>query len=248
MLQAWIIVFRESFEAFLCVAVIVAYLVKTGRSALRPAVMAGVVAAVVASVVLGWQLQQMNQPLWEGIIALVAAALVITFVVQVWRTGRQMKVQIESGIERRAARGPLAWLAVFGFTFVMVCREGMETALMLIQVRQGRFWLGCAAGIASAAVLAMLWARYGHRIDLRRFFEVTGLFLILFSVQIVFYAIHEFSEAEILPNSAWIHSATEPFSADGRYSLWVLAGMIAICALWLVIRRGSRAMIPAVDL
>ena len=52
-------------------------------------------------------------------------------------------------------------------------------------------------------------------------------------MQIVFYAIHEFSEAELLPNSEAIHLATEPYSADGRYSLWIMFGMVAICALWL---------------
>jgi hypothetical protein len=49
----------------------------------------------------------------------------------------------------------------------------------------------------------------------------------------VFYAIHEFSEAEILPNSEAIHHATEPYSADGRYSMHIMFGMVAICAVWL---------------
>ena len=229
MLQAWIIVFRESFEAFLCVAIILAYLRKTGRDSLRSAVGVSVAVSIVASFVLGWQLQRVNQPLWEGVIPLVPAVLVITFVIHVWRFGRHMKDEIETRVEQRASSG-LAWLGVFAFTLVMVCREGMETALMLIQVRQGRFWLGCAAGIASAALVAMLWAPYGHRLNIRRFFQVTGLFLLMFSIQIVFYAIHEFSEAEILPNSEWIHMVTEPYSADGRYSLWILGAMLAICA------------------
>ena len=125
------------------------------------------------------------------------------------------------------------WYGVFGFTLLMITREGMETALMLIQVRQGRFWLGCALGLAAAAGMSWLWAHYGHRINVKRFFQVTGLFLLLFTVQIVFYAIHEFSEAEILPNSEAIHLATEPYSADGRYSMHILFGMVAFCALWL---------------
>ena len=52
-------------------------------------------------------------------------------------------------------------------------------------------------------------------------------------MQILFYAVHEFSEAELLPNSEAIHLATEPYSADGRYSLWIMFGMVAFCALWL---------------
>lgn len=235
MLNALIIVFREGFEAFLIVAIIVAYLKKTGRDRLRPAVWWGIAASVVASFALGWWLQRVNQPLWEGVLALVAAVLVASFVIHVWRVAPRMKQTIETGIEQQASKGSsaLAWLGVFGFTLLMITREGMETALMLIQVRQGRFWLGCAMGLLCAAAMSWLWAHYGHRINIKRFFQVTGLFLLLFTVQIAFYAIHEFSEAELLPNSERIHLLTEPYSADGRYSLWIMGGMVAICAAWL---------------
>lgn len=235
MLQALIIVFREGFEAFLTVAIIFAYLRKTGRDQLRPAVWWGIAVSVVASFALGVLLQRVNQPLWEGILALVAAVLVATFVIHIWRVAPQMKHDMEAGLERHAAKPTtrLAWFGVFGFTLLMITREGMETALMLIQVRQAGFWLGCAMGLAAAAAMSWVWAHYGHRVNLKRFFQVTGLFLLLFTVQILFYAVHEFSEAEILPNSEAIHLATEPFSADGRYSLWVIFGMLAICGLWL---------------
>jgi high-affinity iron transporter len=233
MLPALIIVFREGFEAFLTVAIIFAYLRKTGRDSLRPAVWSGIALSVIASFVLGWWLQRVNQPVWEGVLALVAAVLVATFVVHIWRVAPTMKRDMETRLEEKAA-GPWAWFGVFAFTLLMITREGMETALMLIQVRQGRFWLGCALGLAAAAAMSWLWAHFGHRINLKRFFQVTGLFLLMFTVQILFYAVHEFSEAELLPNSEAIHLATEPYSADGRYSLWIIAGMLAICAAWLV--------------
>ncbi|HEV3486392.1 MAG TPA: FTR1 family protein, partial [Vicinamibacterales bacterium] len=190
----------------------------------------------VASFGLGYLLQRVNQPLWEGTLALIAAVLVATFVIHVWRIAPQMKRQMETRIEQQASKGSTAWawLGVFGFTLLMITREGMETALMLIQVgNMPRFWLGCALGLAAAATMAWLWAHYGHRINIKRFFQVTGLFLLLFTVQIVFYAIHEFSEAELLPNWQAIHDATEPYSGDGRYSIWIMFGMVAICALWL---------------
>ena len=235
MLNALIIVFREGFEAFLTVAIIFAYLRKTGRNWLRPAVWWGIAVSVVASFVLGWQLQRVNQPLWEGVLAIVAAVLVATFVIHIWRIAPHMKRDMEARLEQQASKGSTgwAWLGVFAFTLLMITREGMETALMLIQVRQGRFWLGCALGLAAAAAMSWVWAHYGHRINVKRFFQVTGLFLLLFTIQIVFYAIHEFSEAELLPNSEAIHLATEPYSADGRYSLWIMFGMVAVCALWL---------------
>ena len=233
MLQALIIVFREGFEAFLSVAIIFAYLKKTGRDTLRPAVWWGIAVSLVASFALGYVLQSVNQPLWEGVLALVAAALVATFVVHIWRIAPSMKREMELRLERQASRGAWAWLGVFVFTIFMITREGMETALMLIQVRQSRFWLGCAAGLAGAAAMSWLWAHYGHRINIKRFFQVTGLFLLLFTMQIAFYGIHELAEAEILPNSEAIHAATEAYSADGRYSVWVTLAMIGLCAAWL---------------
>ena len=236
MLQAMIIVFREGFEAFLTVAIILAYLHKTGRDSLRSSVYWGIAVSVIASAGLGYLLQRVNQPLWEGVLGVLAAVLVATFVIHMWRTAPHMKRDMEQRLESNAQKGSqlMAHLGVFGFTLLMITREGMETALMLIQVRQGQFALGCALGLLAAAAMSWLWAHYGHRINVKRFFQVTGLFLLLFTVQILFYAIHEFSEAEILPNSEAIHAATEPWSADGRYAMWVTAGMLGLCALWLV--------------
>jgi high-affinity iron transporter len=116
----------------------------------------------------------------------------------------------------------------------MVTREGMETALMLIQVRNSRFILGSLLGIGAAAAMSWAWAHYGHRINVRRFFQVTGLFLLLFAIQIVFYAIHEFSEANVLPHSEAIHNATEPFSPVGVYGKWISVVMVGVCAAWLL--------------
>jgi high-affinity Fe2+/Pb2+ permease len=148
MLQALIIVFREGFESFLTVAIIFAYLKKTGRDWLRPAVWWGIVIAVVASAGLGYWLQSVNQPLWEGITALVAAVLVASFVVHIWRVAPRMKRDMEARIEARASHTSTAWawVGIFILTVLMITREGMETALLLIQVRQGNFWLGCAMG------------------------------------------------------------------------------------------------------
>ncbi|HEV2720972.1 MAG TPA: FAD:protein FMN transferase [Thermoanaerobaculia bacterium] len=236
MLPALIIVFREGFEAFLTVAIIFAFLRKTGRDWLRPAVYAGIATSVAASFALGWVLMRVNQSLWEGILGLVAAVLVATFVVHVWRTAPRMKGDMEQHLETastRQSRG-LAVAGVFLFTVLMVTREGMETALMLIQVKNTRFILGSLLGIVAAALMSWAWAHYGHRINLKRFFQVTGLFLLLFTAQIAFYAIHELSEAEVLPHSAAIHTATEPFSPVGVYGKWFSVLMVGVCAAWLL--------------
>ena len=237
MIPALIIVFREGFEAFLSVAIIFAYLRKTGRDWLRPAVYAGIVASVIASFGLGWWLMRVNQSFWEGILGLIAAVLVASFVVHVWRTAPKMKGDMERRLDvySSPASRLMAVAGVFFFTTLMVTREGMETALMLIQVRNSRFILGSLLGIAAAAAMSWAWAHYGHRIDVKRFFQVTGLFLLLFTIQILFYSIHEFSEAEMLGKwSEAIHNATEPYSPVGIYGKWISVLMVGLCAAWLV--------------
>jgi len=237
MIPALIIVFREGFEAFLSVAIIFAFLRKTGRDWLRPAVYAGIVASVIASFGLGWWLMRVNQSFWEGVLGLVAAVLVASFVVHVWRTAPKMKGDMERRLDvySSPASRLMAVAGVFFFTTLMVTREGMETALMLIQVRNSRFILGSLLGIAAAAAMSWAWAHYGHRIDVKRFFQVTGLFLLLFTIQILFYSIHEFSEAEVLGRwSEAIHNATEPYSPVGVYGKWISVLMVGLCAAWLV--------------
>lgn len=237
MLPALIIVFREGFEAFLTVAIIFAFLRKTDRDWLRPAVYAGIGTSIVASFALGYALMQLSQyqSLWEGILGVVAAVLVASFVVHVWRTAPRLKGDMERRLDRYSSKTSrfLAMAGVFLFTVLMVTREGMETALMLIQVRNSRFILGSLLGIVAAAAMSWAWAHYGHRIDIRRFFQVTGLFLLLFTIQILFYSIHEFSEAGLLPASDAIHVATEPFSPVGIYGKWFSVLMVAACAMWL---------------
>ena len=235
MLPALIIVFREGFEAFLTVAIILAYLRKTGRDWLRPAVHWGIAASIAASFGLGYVLMRVNQPLWEGVLGIVAAILVASFVVHVWRIAPHMKRDMEAKLETASSTTSrkLAVAGVFLFTVLMITREGMETALMLIQVRNSRFILGSILGLAAAAGMSWAWAHYGHRINIKRFFQVTGLFLLLFTFQILLYSIHEFSEAELLPNSEAIHTATEPYSPVGVYGKWFSVAMVGVCAAWL---------------
>ena len=239
MLPALIIVFREGFEAFLTVAIIFAFLHKTGRDWLRPAVYAGIIASVIASFALGYALLRISehQSLIEGILGVVAAVLVASFVVHLWRTAPKMKGNMERRLDTYSSKTSrlFAVIAVFAFTLLMVTREGMETALMLIQVRNTRFILGSLFGIGAAATMSWAWAHYGHRINVKRFFQVTGLFLLMFTVQILFYAVHEFSEAAVLGKwSEAVHNATEPYSPVGVYGKWISIVMVGLCAAWLI--------------
>ncbi len=156
MWQAFVILLREGFEAFLSVAVITAYLRKSGREWARPAVWCGLGAAVALSIYLGYLLSQNLSPLLEGILGVVAMALVVSFVIHVWRTAHRLRHDIETRVEVAASSASRrrAFIAVFLFTALTVTREGMEAAMLLILVRNNRLLLlGALLGILAAVGL-----------------------------------------------------------------------------------------------
>lgn len=166
---------------------------------------------------------------------LVAAVMVGTLVIHMWRIGPSLKHQVEQRLENFSSRNS-SWVAfggIFLFTLLMITREGMETAMMLLLVQDSQWITGALLGLGGAIVMALLWIYFSHLINLKRFFQVTGVFLLLFVAQIVLYSVHEFSEAGILPNSEVIHAKTEPFSPVGIYGKWFSLLMVGICLVWL---------------
>jgi high-affinity iron transporter len=256
MLNAFIIVLREGFEAFLIVAIILSYLRKTGQRALTPAVYAAIASSILVSAGIGYWLSQAtegtNQALWEGILGLVAIVLVTSLIVHMRRVAPKLKQSVQQRLDEATSNRPrwLGFLGIFLFTMLMITREGMETALLLLQV-QGQLLIGALLGLAAATLLAWAWGRYGHLINMKRFFQVTSLFLVLFLVQVAIYTFHEFAEAGVLPNSEALHAATEVWSPDGKYGQWFSMSIVVICIGWLAwawfadrARRRERMDVP----
>ena len=240
MLQIFVITLRESIEAFLIVAITLAYLRKTGRTPLLPAVYWGTGVAITLSVVLGIALAEVAvQPLWEGVLAAIAAILVLGMVIYMMRAARQLRTQIGAKIESATLKpGTGAWLGIFSFVVLMITREGMETAFIVnalaLQTKSMQMLVGSALGIGLAAAVAWAWSRYGHRVKLHLFFQVTSIFLLLFVVQLLIYSFHELSEAKVLPidNDFW-HAATEPYGPEGLYGEWLSYGLVLVPLAWL---------------
>lgn len=245
MAQAFIITLREGLEAFLIIAISLAYLRKSGNQHLVPAVHWGIGASIVLSVAAGVAFARAaNQALWEGILAMVAAVLVASLIIHMWRAGSRMKREIEDSLKTSTLKvGTGAFLGVFGFTLLMITREGMETALMmnalLFQVRSASLITGAIAGVVCAAGVAWLWARYGHRVNLGLFFQVTAIFLSVFVVQLFIYGFHELTEANLFPYSETLHWATEPYGPDGRYGQYFTYLLVALPLGWLIYARWS---------
>ena len=240
MLQAFVITLREGLEAFLIVAISLAYLRKSGRGELTRAVHIGIIAALVLSAIGGYLLYNAsNQELLEGPLALIAAISVTWMVVHMWRAGRRMKGDIEGRLASSSERaGAGAFAGVFLFTVLMVSREGMETALLLLQLKETlHLVLGAALGMVGAAALASLWSRYGHRVNLGLFFQVTAIFLFVFVVQLLIASVHEMSEQNMMGAlSQPIHEATESWGPDSAFGHALTYALVLLPAGWLVLK------------
>jgi high-affinity iron transporter len=237
MLQAFIVVFREGFESFLIVGIILAYLRRIGRHQLIPAMYWGIGASLIASAGLGYMLSKgVNESLWEGIFGVATIVLVGSLVIHMWKAGVHMKRDMEGRLSRISAQSSKGWAlaGVFLFTLVMITKEGMETVLMLFQIQDSNLVTGVVLGVIGATAISWAWVHLGHLINVKRFFQVTSIFLLLFMVQIGIYSFHEFSEAGVLPNSAVLHEATEPLSPTGIYGSWFSIIAISVCAIWLI--------------
>ena len=259
MLNSFIIVLREGFESFLLVAVILAYLRKSEQKWLNSSVYIAIGVALAASGGLAYLLntgvddaviQSMfgefvggyisqffaNEALREAVLGAIAVVMVGTLVIHMWRSGPKIQQRMRERLSEVSSRNSsLAAVAgVFIFTFLMITREGMETALLLMQVKDPNLISGALLGLVAAVAFAIGWAKFGHLLNVKRFFQVTSIFLLLFMVQVAIYSFHEFTEAGMLPNSEALHIATEKWSPDGLYGKWFSPIMIGICALWLL--------------
>ena len=250
MLQAFVITLREGLEAFLIIAISLAYLRKSGRRELIPAVHWGIGVSVLLSIAAAYLFQQAsNQALWEGVLAIAAAVSVATLTVHMWRTARKIKSEIEGHLRSSTDKtGAAAWVGVFLFTLLMISREGMETALLmgtlLTQVQAMTIIAGAVAGTLAAAAVAMLWSRFGHRVNLALFFQVTAIFLLVFVGQLLIYGFHELTEANIFPNSEALHWATEPYGPDGVYGQYLTYALVAMPLGWLLFAMLTGASRP----
>jgi high-affinity iron transporter len=240
MLQMLVVTLREGIEAFLIVAIAIAYLRKTGRDGLVPAAWWGTGVAVTLSIVLGVFLAEFAVlPIWEAVLAAVAAALVISMVVYMLKHAKKLRGEIGGRLETAAqAPGAGPWIGVFLLVLLMITREGMEmafiTATLARQEESVHMVSGALVGIALAAALAWGWSRYGHRINLGLFFQVTSIFLVLFALQLLVYSFHEATEANVLPiNNQYWHIATEPYGPEGEYGAMLSYALVLLPALWI---------------
>lgn len=208
MFANYLIGLREGLEAALVVSILVAYLVKSGRSDRLPIMWTGVASAVVLSLGLGAvltftsrQLSFRSQELFGGALSIIAVGFVTWMVLWMRRAAKNLSRQLRQRVDVAIASGSTALVITAALA---VGREGLETSVFLwaaIQATQQTTEpiLGASLGLLSAVCLTYFIYRGALRIDMARFFTLTGAGLIVVAAGVLSYGVHDIQEAGVLP-------------------------------------------------
>ncbi len=244
MFQSLVITLREGVEATLIIGIVLAYLARTGRQSWNRLVYWALAAAVVASAVAGYIVHrfEVTEEAYEGWLMLIGAVFVATMVYWMWKTGKRLKQAIETKLVTLAGSpNRTAAFGVFGFVFLMVLREGIETVLFLaaVSLRSSDLlnFMGGAAGLALAIALGIAFFKGSIKVNLRKFFAVTSLILAVVAAQLFISGLHELSEGQILPSSRREMALIGPIVNNDAFFFVVI---VALC-LFLVVARRVRA-------
>lgn len=212
-LPTFVITLREGVEAALVVGIVLACLKKAGASQLNSWVYMGVGAGITASALFGvlfsWVVRAFShsnqfyapaiQPLLEGLFSVVAIAMLSWMLIWMTQQAKSMKAEVEGAISNALTQniGMGAGWGVFSLIFIAVLREGFETVLFLLtQFQQG--WIpavGAIGGLTVATGIGVLLFKWGIKINIRLFFQIMGVFLLLIVAGLVVSALKEFNQS-----------------------------------------------------
>ena len=215
MLPTYLLSLREGLEAALIIGIVFGAVNKIRRNDLAPAVWLGTLSAVAVSILtailltsFGMSLEDPAEAIFEGITMLIAAGILTWMIFWMGKQARFLKSELEEGVNKAAAS--TGKRAVFWLAFVAVVREGVELAIFITaaffagspgQANSNiiQILAGTILGLGTAALLGYTIFATTVRLDLRRFFQVTGFLLILFAAGLVAHGIHEFNEVGWIP-------------------------------------------------
>jgi uncharacterized membrane protein len=163
------------------------------------------------------------------------------------RAARGLKGRIEGKVGALASGG--SKLGLFGFVFLMVLREGVETVLFLSAVSLASSelatFLGTLAGIVVAVLFGVMFVKGTVRINLRKFFRVTTVILIFVAAQLVVTGLHELSENGVLPSSEREMALVGPVVRNDMFFFVTILALAGLMILFEQRRRGPQPAISA---
>ncbi|MGA3213631.1 MAG: Fe-S-containing protein [Terriglobales bacterium] len=251
MFQSLVITLREGVEAALIVGIVLGYLKKTGRQTWSRYVWWGLVAAIAASLAAAYLVHRFEvvEDAYEGWLMLLGATFVATMVYWMWRTGKRLKLEIESKLAELSAspsRGAASGL--FLFVFLMVFREGAETVLFLaaVSLRTTELlnFMGGVLGLALAVALGVAFFKGSVKVDLRKFFTVTTMVLFVVAAQLLVSGVHELSEAQVLPSGPREMALIGPIVNNDAFFFVVI---VALALFLVVVQRIQAGNATAAD-
>lgn len=218
MLPSYLLSLREGLEAALIIGIVLGALRKIRRTDLAPALWLGTFFAVGASIlsaalltVFGLSLEGPAEKIYEGFTMLLAAGILTWMIFWMSKQARHLKGELEEGVNKAAARYATGKRSIFWLAFIAVVREGVELALFItaaffvgnnenVGLNTIQTLAGVVLGLGTAVLLG--WSLFAStvRLDLRRFFQITGLLLILFAAGLVAHGVHEFNEIGWIPS------------------------------------------------
>jgi high-affinity iron transporter len=216
MLPTYLLSLREGLEAALIIGIVLGALSKIRRSDLSPAVWLGTLSAIGVSILtailltaFGMSLEEKAEQIFEGVTMLIAAGILTWMIFWMRKQARFLRSELEAGVNKAAAS--TGKRAMFWLAFVAVVREGVELALFITaaffagdqaQLTSNviQTLAGTILGLGTAALLGWTLFATAVRLDLRRFFQVTGILLILFAAGLVAHGVHEFNEVGWIPS------------------------------------------------
>ncbi|ABA21385.1 Iron permease FTR1 [Trichormus variabilis ATCC 29413] len=210
-LPTFVITLREGVEAALVVGIVLALLKKAKQSRLNPWVYAGVAVGIVISALIGvlftWVIKAVGaanpqytvvvEPMLEGVFSVLAIAMLSWMLIWMTKQARFMKAQVEGAVTDALTQNSNAGWGVFSLILVAVVREGFETVLFIAaNFQQGLIpTIGALAGLATATAIGVLLFKLGVKIDIRQFFQVMGVLLVLIVAGLVVSALKHFDDA-----------------------------------------------------
>jgi high-affinity iron transporter len=222
-LPTFVITLREGVEAALVVGIVLALLKKAKQSRLNSWVYAGVGVGIILSALVGvlltWvtsaltranpQYAAVTELTLEGIFSVIAIAMLSWMLLWMTKQARFMKAQVEGAVNEALTQDSNAGWGVFTLILVAILREGFETVFFVAaNLQQGLLpALGAIAGLAAAAAVGVLLFKWGVNINIRQFFQVMGILLVLIVAGLVSSSLHKFDE--VFANLALSSRASE---------------------------------------
>jgi high-affinity iron transporter len=208
MFPSFLLSLREGLEAALIIGIALGVLSKIERPEFKAAVWLGVGVAVLFSLLvsillffIGVKLEGRAEEIYEGMAMLLAAGVLTWMIFWMQQRASSLRAELEAETRRAAVRG--GQLALFTLAFLAVGREGFELALFLVAAGfTTTIWLtiiGAALGLGLSLLFGWLLFKSTLRLNLRAFFRITSVLLILFAAGLVAHGVHEFNEAGIIP-------------------------------------------------